>query len=97
MGELTIERVGGMAGFGLPGSRVRSLGRMAFEGLSPADQTAVEALFRSQGQLAAAAAAVPDGFRYRITRTAAAGAETVEAPEAAVPAALRDSVKDELR
>lgn len=96
MGELTIERVGGMAGFGLPGSRVRSLGRMAFEGLSPADQTAVEALFRSHGQLAAAAA-VPDGFRYRITRTAAAGAETVEAPEAAVPAALRDSVKDELR
>lgn len=95
MGELTIERVGGMAGFGLPGSRVRSLGRMAFEGLSPADQTAVEALFRSHGQLAAAA--VPDGFRYRITRTAAAGAETVEAPEAAVPAALRDSVKDELR
>ena len=67
---------------------------MPFEHLSPADQAAVEALFRSGGQSASANA--PHEFRYRITRTTATGPQTVEAPEGAVPAALRAIVKDEL-
>jgi hypothetical protein len=95
MGELTIERIGGLAGFGLPGSRIRSRGVLASETLSPADQAAVEALFRSGGRTGAPP--VPDGFRYRLTRTTPKGPETIEAPEAAVPAALRDAVKDEFQ
>jgi len=42
---------------------------------------------------------VRDGFRYRITRTSAAGvAQVVEvATESQVPQALRDCIRDELR
>jgi hypothetical protein len=95
MGELTVERLGGFAGFGGPGSHLRSRGVHPFESLSAADQAAVEALFASHG--ASTAPPVPDGFRYRITRTTPSGPESVEAPEAAVPAALKAVVKDELQ
>ena len=94
MSDLSIERIGGLGGFGLPGSRVRSHGSVAFDSLSQADQAAVEALFKSGGT---GAAGMPDEFRYRIVRTTSAGSETVEAPASAVPAALQNSVKDELQ
>jgi len=92
---LTIERVGGFAGFG-PGSRIRSRGTHPFDKLSPTDQAKVEEWFRTRGQ-SAAAPPVADAFRYRITRDTPNGQETVEVPESAVPPALRDSVKDELQ
>jgi hypothetical protein len=95
MGDLSVERIGGLGGFGLPGSRLTSRGSKPFESLSAADQAAVEALFQAGGQPASANA--PHEFRYRITRTTATGPQTIEAPEAAVPAALRDSVRDELQ
>jgi hypothetical protein len=93
---LTIERVGGFAGFGGPGSRIRSRGSYPFEKLSPTDQAKVENWFRSRGQ-SAAGPPIPDAFRYRITRDTPNGQETVEVPESAVPPVLRDSVKDELQ
>jgi len=93
---LTIERLGGFAGFGGPGSRLRSHGTYSFDKLSPTDQARVEDWFRTGGQ-SAAAPRVPDAFRYRITRTTPNGEETVEVPESAVPPSLRDSVKDELQ
>ncbi len=66
--------------------------------LSSAEQSAVEALFESSGKAKPAPelAQVGDGFRYRISRTTAAGVEHIEAPEALVPAALSQCVKDEL-
>ncbi|HEY2358796.1 MAG TPA: protealysin inhibitor emfourin [Phenylobacterium sp.] len=94
MGDLIVERIGGLGGFGLPGSRLTSRGAMPFEHLSAADQAAVEALFTSGGQPASVNA--PHEFRYRITRTTPTGPQTIEAPEAAVPPALRAIVKDEL-
>ncbi|MEQ1909048.1 MAG: protealysin inhibitor emfourin [Vicinamibacterales bacterium] len=94
MGRIHIERTGGFAGFGLPGSHVQSRGEMALSALSPADRAAVDALFDRKG---GAESSMPDGFRYRITRQTAAGAQTIDVPESKVPAALKDSVKDVLK
>ena len=93
MDRIQIERTGGFAGFGLPGSHVQSRGEMALSELSVADRAAVDALFASKG---GAAAPMPDGFRYRITRQTAGGAQTIEVAESKVPAAVRDSVRDVL-
>jgi hypothetical protein len=95
MGVLKIERLGGLGGFGLLGSRVRSQGTRPLSDLSPADQAAVESMFQDKSKKASAPP-VPDGFRYRITRETKDGQETIEVPEANVPAALQACVKDEL-
>ena len=94
MDRIQIERTGGFAGFGLPGSHLQSRGEMALSELSPADRTAIDALFESKGS---AESPMTDGFRYRITRQTAGGTQTIEVPESKVPAALRDSVKDVLK
>ena len=93
MDRIQIERTGGFAGFGLPGSHVQSRGEMALSELSPADRAAIDALFESKSGVASP---TPDGFRYRITRQTASGTQTIEAPESQVPAALKESVKDVL-
>ncbi|HXO70996.1 MAG TPA: protealysin inhibitor emfourin [Bradyrhizobium sp.] len=95
MGTLKIEKVGGFAGMGVPGSKIRSGGEQSVSALSADDQAAVEALFHNpdahQGS-----GQVRDGFRYRITRTANGKQQTVEVPEAAVPHALKACVTDKL-
>lgn len=95
MGVLKVERRGGLAGMGLAGSHVRSRGEIDPAHLSPADRKRVDALFAGAGQ-GAAASPVRDGFTYRLTRSTAAGEESVEVAEAALPAAIAASVKDEL-
>jgi len=93
MDRITIERLGGFAGLGLPGSRIRSRGDVALSELSPADRSAVTGLFESGDQ---SGPALPDAFRYRLTRQTTRGSETVEVPEHAVPEAIRNRVKDAL-
>ena len=93
MDRITIERLGGLAGFGLPGSHIKSRGDVALSELSPADRNAVAALFDSKDK---GGPAFPDAFRYRITRQTTQGPETVEVPEHAVPEAIRNRVKDVL-
>ena len=96
MATLKIERVGGLAGFGVPGSRVKSSGEVAVAALSAADQAMVETLFQDP-----AAQQKPgperDAFRYRITRTKDGQEHTIEVPEAAVPHAVKACVSDKLR
>lgn len=93
MGTVDVERLGGFAGFGLPGSRLRSRGRIDTAQLAAGDRQVLEALFARR---AAADAPVPDGFRYRITRRVGSRTETVEVREQDVPAPVRDCVQDEL-
>jgi hypothetical protein len=93
MDDLKIERFGGLAGMGLPGSRIKSRGQLAMSSLSAADRGAVEALFEGGAR---AEAPMPDAFRYRITRQTPKGPKTIEVPEHRVPPALRNSVVDEL-
>ena len=94
MDRVHVERIGGFAGFGLPGSHLESRGEMALSELSHADRSALDALFVGTAR---AESKVADGFRYRITRETATGTQTIEAPEADVPLALRNSVRDVLR
>ena len=70
-----------------------SRGELVMAELSSADRDAVERLFRDQPR---AAAPMPDGFRYRITRQDATHTRTVEVVESDVPAVLRNCVRDEL-
>jgi hypothetical protein len=94
MTSLKIERRGGFGGFGLPGSRVKSEGRIDLDQLGAADRKIVEGLFAAGGEVKEAPH--PDGFTYRISRVTPAGEEVVEVHEGEVPAALTGAVRDEL-
>ena len=96
MGVLKVERLGGLAGMGLAGSHLRARGEIDPARLSAADRKRVDALFAGAGQGAAEPSPVRDGFTYRLTRSGAAGEESVEIAESALPAAIAASVKDEL-
>jgi len=92
MTVLHVERLGGLPAIGTPRSPLRSCGEIALSELSQADRAAIEELFRNPPR--AAASAVRDAFRYRISREGASGAETVEVPESAVPSPVAACVKD---
>jgi hypothetical protein len=92
--RLQIERIGGLAGFG--GPHLKSRGELALSDLSPADRQALEELFSDPRKAAPPHPGEADAFRYRITRQTAAGAQTIELPGNAVPAAVKDSVRDVL-
>jgi hypothetical protein len=93
MDRLQIEKLGG-PGFG--GPHLKSRGEMAMSDLSPTDRQAVESLFNNPGKAKPEHPGAADYFLFSITRQTASGKETVVAPSDAVPAALRDSVKDVL-
>lgn len=95
MSKLRIERVGGVAGFGLAPSHLRSHGELDSAALSDADRQRLDALFEG-ANAPASPSQVRDGFVYRITREGTQGSETVEVPEAEIPAAIARSVRDEL-
>lgn len=84
-----IERTGGLAGFGSPASRVKSVADVELDELAPADRTAVEALFRRGPR---EVAPVTDGFVYRLTR----GAEQAQALEDEVPSAVLDRIQTQI-
>jgi hypothetical protein len=94
MAKLRVERIGGFAGFGGAGSRLRSRGEVELTDLSASEQQAVESLFQSPANPEPSQGR--DGFQYRITRTTPNGDETIVAPEEAIPATIRGSVKDEI-
>jgi hypothetical protein len=95
MNKLTIERIGGLAGAGLPGSKLKSSGEQHMSALSADDQASVEALFRDP-KAKQESPQMRDGFRYRITRTINGKPQSVEVPESAVPPALQACVTDKL-
>ncbi len=92
---IEIERVGGFAGFGGPGSHLRSRGALPWAHLSATDREQLERLLAARG-VPAPAPRGADGFRYRITTLHQGRPVTVEVHEDQVPAALRDCVQDEL-
>jgi len=93
MDRLKIERIEGLAGFGLPGSHLKSRGEVALSEPSDADRRAVESLFEPGSK---PGKQMPDAFRNRITRETAKGPQTIEVSEDHVPMALRNCVQDEL-
>ncbi|HPU15240.1 MAG TPA: hypothetical protein PK808_04075 [Polymorphobacter sp.] len=97
MADIVIERIGGLGGFGLPGSHIESKGELSSKTLSPATQARVDRLFATYGTGKAAAARGADSFSYKIRRTTVNGVQVITVPEAEVPAELRDSVTDRLK
>jgi hypothetical protein len=95
--QLKVERKGGLAGFGLPNSRVRSVGSVDLRTLSASDRRAVKGLFAGRpAHLTPASAVQADAFQYHLTMTTAEGETTVVAAEHEVPDAIRDAVHDTL-
>ncbi len=91
--RVKIERVGGFAGFGLPGSHLKSRGEVSESELSSADLQSLDELFQEDAHHGES---MPDAFRYRITRNVGGSEKTVEVPEHRVPEALKNSVQDTL-
>jgi hypothetical protein len=89
---LEVERLGGFAGFGMPGSPLRSRGSVPMGRLSPRDRRAVDALFGAPPE----DAPMPDDFRYRLTRQCTGGTQQCEVAGQHVPDVLKDCVRDEL-
>lgn len=94
MPNLTIERIGGLAGFGGKNAHLQSRGEIDTENLSDDDKKTIEDLFRSSGTPGESLAR--DVFRYRISRMTPNGMESIEADEESVPVAVRKSVRDEI-
>ena len=93
-----VERIGGVAGFGLAVGHLRSFGTIDTATLKPAEQRIVEVLFshRAQGKTAAHPGPACDDFCYLLSRGSGAATETIEAAEAALPAAVVQCVRDEI-
>jgi hypothetical protein len=96
MHQLKIERTGGLAGFGLPNSRVRSRGSVDLRTLSPTDRRTIEELFAGGVPQTTASPVQADAFQYHLTMTTPDGEKTVVVPEHQVPEAVRDAVQDEI-
>lgn len=97
MVDIAIERIGGLAGFGLPGSHIESRGEVASTALSAATRARVDVLFATYGKGKAAPGKGADGFSYKISRATVNGMQVITVPEAEVPAELRDCVTDRLK
>lgn len=96
--RLKVERKGGLAGFGLPNSRVRSVGSVDLRTLSPTDSQTVEKLFAEGAPHTGPASPVQgDAFQYHLTMTTPDGSKTVVVTERQIPDAIRDVVQDELQ
>ena len=63
--EVEIERLGGLAGFGSPRSRLRSTGKVALDKLSRAERDMLEALFDGGGTASPAGARSSNSWRRR--------------------------------
>jgi len=92
-GRIDIERFGGLAGYGMPGSRIRSRGYVLAKDLNTADQALLREIFLSPAE---APTWVRDAFRYHLTRQSDCGPQTVIVAEAMVPEMMREAVHDEL-
>lgn len=92
-GRIEIERFGGLAGYGMPGSRIRSRGYVLAKDLNVADQALVRELFLTPTE---APTWVRDAFRYHLTRQSDCGPQTVIVSESSVPESIREAVHDEL-
>lgn len=92
-GRIDVERFGGLAGYGMPGSHIRSRGHVLAQDLNPSEQALLRELFLAPAE---APTWVRDAFRYHLTRQSDCGPQTVIVAESMVPEPIRDCVRDEL-
>lgn len=96
MPVLKIQRIGGLAGFGLPNSRIESRGEIDLNDLSESDRDQVELLFRNIGKTRkqVSSTRTRDGFIYQLSRIKNETEEVIEVPESDIPIALVNCVRD---
>lgn len=92
-GRIDVERLGGLAGYGMPGARLRSRGFIMAHGLNLADQARLQELFLHPIE---ALVQARDAFRYSLTRQRDNRRHTVVVAEEAVPDAILNCLRDEL-
>ena len=93
--SVQIERFGGFAGIGAPGSHVRSRALLKGSELSARERDSVTALF-ARGAGSVAPAPRPDAFRYHVTLFASGGRREIEVGEGELLESLQARVHDEL-
>ena len=89
-----IERLGGLAGIGAPGSHIRSRATLKGSELSARERDSVTALFARGAS--AQPVARPDAFRYHVTLFAAGERREIDVGESELPQSLQARVRDEL-
>lgn len=94
--QLEIERLGGLAGIGLPGSRIRSRALISCSDLNTDELAAVSALFEAQGNKFRSPDHGADFFFYRITLHSSDGNHQIEVGERNLVESLQQRVQDEL-
>ena len=92
---LTVERHGGMAGFGTGGA-LKSEGTCLLSRLPPEERETVERLL-ARGGVVAPAQPGADIPYYRISRDRGGRLETVDVHEALAPETIRGCVRDMLK
>lgn len=93
--QLSVERIGGLGGFGLASSHLKSKGQISSSELSREDAHKLQALFEGKLSISSELEVV-DGFRYRITRKTESNLKTIELSEEQTPVAIKNCVKDTL-
>jgi len=95
--RLEIERLGGFAGIGLPGSHIRSRALLAGSDLSAEERASVDALFHAQsGAHHSSSQPGADRFRYRLTLQSGDSHREIEVGEADLMESLQGRLQDEL-
>lgn len=90
-GKIEVERLGGQAGYGQPGARLRSRCLLQASDLSPADQAALREIFLHPTPTPPQER---DAFRYSFTRQHDNGVQTVVVAEKTVPQAILNCLRD---
>ena len=96
MTDITIERMGGLAGYGTAGSHLVSIGKCDLSMLPDNAQQSIKALFSSKRKEAKQISR--DQFSYRITLKLADGkSQVVVVDEAVVPTSLVQTITDQIK
>ncbi|MEI7921714.1 MAG: protealysin inhibitor emfourin [Planctomycetota bacterium] len=93
---MEIERLGGLAGFGLPSSRIRSHITLSYNDLNDKEIKNIDALFLLSPDRFKTMNKVADFFRYRIEVKSSGTTKTIEVSENDLIASIKDRIKDVL-
>jgi len=94
--HLEIERLGGVAGIGQPGSRIRSRVLLNVSDLTTAEQNSVSALFAAPDRAVRPIQAGADFFHYRLTLYTGEGRRVIVVQEGELPESMKARLQDEL-
>ncbi|MFM7315450.1 MAG: protealysin inhibitor emfourin [bacterium] len=93
MAVYRVEKLGGLAGFGGPLSRVKSVGQMDESALDEPVRQFLRDRFASTSSTETMGR--PDEFQYKITLETSGVEKTIILPESQTPLVIRQSVRDE--